>query len=422
MYLPAAIFLLLLAQGAPTALAFSPHRSLGRAAERLHRFAKRNSAGLARDLKITFQGLSVDQSEPDSGSQHRVYCVRPDAFTSLQGNATSTSPATATRTTTSSGAASATATSAFKLVESHSGSNFFDGWTFWDAADPTNGIVDFLSQSDAQSNGLIEVNSAGNAVMKVETTSTITGNRKSIRITTANTFTQGIFVLDAVHMPQGCGTWPAFWSNGPDWPTFGEIDILEGVNDYTNNQATIHTASGCTMPSGASAATLNVSSTLVGALNCAAAETNNQGCGMRSNSNITYGSGFNSVGGGVYAMAWDDNQISVNFFPRGSIPQDLLAEAPQPSTWGTPMALWPSTDCNMQKFFQNHSIIFDTTLCGDWAGGVWSSTGAPGQDTSCATRTGYSTCNAFVQGSGASFADAYWEVASVKVYQTSRTP
>ena len=76
-----------------------------------------------------------------------------------------------------------------------------------------------------QSAGLIEVNSDGNAMMKVDTTSTITGNRKSVRITTENTFTGvpeplsnplcnvklhkgGIFMLDAVHMPQGCATWP----------------------------------------------------------------------------------------------------------------------------------------------------------------------------------------------------------------------
>ena len=121
--------------------------------------------------------------------------------------------------------------------------------------------------------------------------------------------------------------------------------------------------------------------------NCAAAETNNAGCGQRSNSNTTYGSGFNSIGGGVYASTsippsrttdgfetncilacssatvnWDDNGIEVYFFPRGQIPNDLLAEAPQPSTWGTAMARWPATSCNTTQFFKNHSIIFDTTL------------------------------------------------------------
>ena len=40
-----------------------------------------------------------------------------------------------------------------------------------------------------QSDGLIEINDDGNAVLKVDTTSTISGNRKSVRITTENTFT-----------------------------------------------------------------------------------------------------------------------------------------------------------------------------------------------------------------------------------------
>jgi beta-glucanase (GH16 family) len=33
-------------------------------------------------------------------------------------------------------------------------------------------------------------------------------------------------------MPQGCTTWPAFWTVIEDgWPKSGEIDIIEGVND-----------------------------------------------------------------------------------------------------------------------------------------------------------------------------------------------
>lgn len=42
--------------------------------------------------------------------------------------------------------------------------------------------------------------------------------------------------MDSVHMPTGCGTWPAFWSNGPNWPDGGEIDIVEG-NSSTDYEA-----------------------------------------------------------------------------------------------------------------------------------------------------------------------------------------
>ena len=129
--------------------------------------------------------------------------------------------------------------------------SFFDGWDFWTDADPTHGIVDYVGQDTAvrnhpsltpfpfpflhvlqQSAGLIDIDSNGHVFMRVDTTPTVSGNRRSVRITTQYSYTGGLVLLDAVHMPTGCGTWPAFWSNGPDWPTFGEIDIVEGVNDY----------------------------------------------------------------------------------------------------------------------------------------------------------------------------------------------
>lgn len=112
------------------------------------------------------------------------------------------------------------------------------------------------------------------------------------------------------------------------------------------------------------------------------------------------------------------------FFTRGSIPADITAGTPNPSGWGTPQAMWPAASCNPFTYFQNHSAIIDTTLwcvsrnrlfalsqifyliSGDWAAGVWSGTGVPGQDQSCAAITGYSTCQAFVQANGAAFTEA----------------
>src|SRR6188768_1635436 len=36
-------------------------------------------------------------------------------------------------------------------------------------------------------------------------------------------------------------------------------------------------------------------------------------------------------------------------------------------------------------------------LSGDWQGGVWNAAGIPGQEQSCAQRTGFSTCEAFIR-------------------------
>ena len=151
--------------------------------------------------------------------------------------------------------------------------------------------------------------------MRVDTTPQVSGNRNSVRIQTQYSFSGGLVIMDSVHMPTGCGTWPAFWTNGPTWPQTGEIDIVEGVNTYTNNQATVHTNSGCELPT-SNVTALGISGSVVGGTNCAALETGNQGCGIEASQTNSFGAAFNSIGGGVYASAflflhrraWDVNR------------------------------------------------------------------------------------------------------------------
>jgi hypothetical protein len=59
-----------------------------------------------------------------------------------------------------------------------------------------------------RASGLVDVNAQGNAIMRVDTTPQISGNRQSIRITTQDSFMGGLLIMDAVHMPTGCATWP----------------------------------------------------------------------------------------------------------------------------------------------------------------------------------------------------------------------
>ncbi|KAF8746279.1 hypothetical protein AX14_000074 [Amanita brunnescens Koide BX004] len=385
-----------------------------------HLRVKAHTHSLARDIRLAFGGSLLPRSNYQS--QQVIYCKALGNGSPSSGtNATSSPSSTSAGTKTVSGTRSPGPTvsaSPWKLAESHQGSNFFNGWSFFVGSDPTNGVVQYVNQSTGQANGLVEVNSAGHAVMRVETTPTVTSTRQSIRITTLSQWNGGLFIMDAVHMPTGCGTWPAFWTNGPTWPITGEIDIVEGVNNYTNNQATVHTNVGCNMASSNGSA-LSITGTVVGGTNCAADETGNQGCGVRANTDNSFGAAFNSNGGGVYAMQWDSTGIAVYFFARSSIPADISAGAPNPASWGLPQARWAAATCNPFTFFQNHSAIFDTTLCGDWAGSAWTGSGIPGQDQSCATITGYSTCQQFVQASGSAFNEAYWEVNSVNIYQQS---
>ena len=121
MLIPTSLLMLVLVQTSQFVDAFSPHKSLLYATERLHKFAKRKGSRLARDLHVVFQAIIVE-----SDSSHPVVCVKPsDPFAALQGS--STSPASASITTTRSHGATGTnthapepsGTSAYKLVESY---------------------------------------------------------------------------------------------------------------------------------------------------------------------------------------------------------------------------------------------------------------------------------------------------------------
>lgn len=127
----------------------------------------------------------------------------------------------------------------------------------------------------------------------------------------------------------------------------------------------------------------------------------------------------------IWKVQWDETGIAVYFFPRGTTPSDIDAGTPQPANWGTPSAKWAPASCDPYKNFYDHTVIFDTTLwrvgvrcvidpsdltparcSGIWAGNVWSSSGIPGQEESCAQRTGFSTCEEYVRSNGANFREA----------------
>ena len=95
------------------------------------------------------------------------------------------------------------------------------------------------------------------------------------------------------------------FTKGPNWPSTGEIDIVEGVNSYTNDQSTIHTSPGCHLSS-SDATTLGITGSVVGGTDCSSVDTGNQGCGIRASQNNSFGAGFNSNGGGVYASTFLD--------------------------------------------------------------------------------------------------------------------
>ncbi|PHH88301.1 hypothetical protein CDD83_7712 [Cordyceps sp. RAO-2017] len=306
------------------------------------------------------------------------------------------------------------ADSQYSLATVYDRRNFFQSFDFFTEPDPTHGFVEYVDQATARQDGLIGYSPAnGSVIMGVDyKTHNPARGRKSVRVTSKQSFTHGLFVADIAHMPSStCGVWPAFWMFGPNWPTSGEIDIIEGVNSQAQGAVTLHTAPGCSVSNAGS-----LPSTYMKAADCGAAGSSG-GCGQQTADGRNYGSGFNAVRGGVYATEWTSDHIAVWFFPRAAIPRDVAAGRPVPASWGAPMARFAGgPGCDIDSHFAENRLVFDTTFCGDWAGNpsVWSS------DATCAAKA--ATCEDYVAANPGAFRDAFWEIQSVKVYSQEQQP
>lgn len=118
-----------------------------------------------------------------------------------------------------------------------------------------------------------------------------------------------------------------------------------------------------------------------------------------------------------YAMEWTDKAIRMWFFPRSAIPQSITDGNPDPSAFGTPMANFEGS-CDIGNEFQAQQLIIDTTFCGDWAGGVYGSSGCPMSNPSNAVES----CVNYVAQNPTAYANAYWEINSIKIYQQDAAP
>ncbi|KAG9000521.1 hypothetical protein FRB94_005371 [Tulasnella sp. JGI-2019a] len=302
--------------------------------------------------------------------------------------------------------ASTVAATTYTIADSFIGPTFLTGFNWEAIADPTHGAVNYVDQATAIAQNLTYTSSDTfimRADYKTVTNFPTTAGRNSVRIRSNKEYTTAVTVLNLRHMPVGCGTWPAFWSTlESNWPTNGEIDIIEGVNDVSPNQSTLHTTAGCTM----AASTMTQTGTLV-TTDCNTADNGNSGCGVQTTKANSYGPGLNSAGGGYYAMERTSTYIKIWFWAKNeaSIPTDITSGATtvNPANWGTPTADFVATNCAFSHFGP-HNIIINLTFCGDWAGAVYPST--------CP-----STCNAYVNTTPSAFQNAYWDIASLKVYE-----
>ncbi|KXH43155.1 endo-beta-glucanase [Colletotrichum simmondsii] len=297
----------------------------------------------------------------------------------------------------------------YKLSDTYSGENFFDGFNYFNTYDPTGGMVHYVGADEAASRNLTYATSS-TAVLRVDHTTGNTSSpdastgRFSVRVESKTQYDKGLFIFDVKHTPYGCASWPALWFSDPNnWPDAGEIDVMEAINQGTDgNQMTLHTTSGCEM----SVKRKQTGSTLQS--DCKNTTNGNAGCGVEGKAS-TYGSDFNAGGGGYMAMEWRDEGIRVWQFARDSVPSDITgASSPDPSTWGEALADFPNTACDMSSHFSNQSLIINIDVCGSLVEAKYADSGCGG-----------SSCSDFQANNPDAFKTAYWEFGAFNFYTAS---
>ncbi|KII86650.1 glycoside hydrolase family 16 protein [Plicaturopsis crispa FD-325 SS-3] len=286
------------------------------------------------------------------------------------------------------------------------GPGFNDFFSYEAIPDPTHGRVNYVDGPTAQSANLTFA-SADTFILRGDDTTMLAATdpgRNSVRLVSNTLYTTHVAIFNMRHMPEGCSTWPAVWETGPNWPSTGELDIVEGVNNQANDQTTLHTNPGCAIPA------FGVPQTgIVENMDCNALVPGNIGCGISATAPNSFGPGFNTAGGGIYAAERTDDFVKVWFWSAsgGNPPADVLAGGDNVNTdgWGVPHAFFSNAACDLADMFGPNSIIINLTFCGDWAGSTYgTSDGCPGD------------CVDYVNNNPAAFANAYFDFASINVY------
>eukprot|EP01083_Nonionella_stella_P018778 52215_1 len=299
----------------------------------------------------------------------------------------------------------------WNLTREYRGETFFDDWTFFTDIDPTNGFVDYVPKEQALNKRYTKILPNSSVYIGTDYQNIATDNgRESVRISTNTVFNYGIFIAQITHVPEGCGTWPAYWvlggdGLGCDWPACGEMDILEACNQFTFNSVSLHTTEGCDFTG---VTGINVTAR-TRSTNCYTSYPDHLGCTFELEEG-SFGSAFNKLGGGVYAFQWTDHNLSVWFWNMKDVPANAQSMEPAPETWGTPSAFWPWGSWCRGSYLRDIRLILDLTFCGDWSGGVFYD--------GCAQTVNDTDCAHFVKNNPSYFEKAYWMIDYIRVFNS----
>jgi hypothetical protein len=307
----------------------------------------------------------------------------------------------------------------YTLTDEYTADNFFDKFDFYvtaiDGADPTEGYVNYRSQADAESLGLIS-SSDGKIYIGPDTNQTYssTGSgRDSVRVMSKAKYNQGLMIAKFSHMPvQSCGSWPAFWSYGSPWLSSGEIDYYEGWNDLGSNVMALHTnktiAGQCLLTTTGVAAEVTTQDCDDRKEDTSINQYVGTGCGVADTTGV-----WSSTTGATFAMQWTDQHIKVwNWLPS-NVPADITAGSPDPDansdSWGLPQLLVEENNCDLNSAFSDQQLVFNIDFCGLTAGNsvLWGET--------CSAMG--NSCVDYVASTPEAFAETYFEIEKIQFYE-----
>ncbi|TYJ55463.1 hypothetical protein B9479_003853 [Cryptococcus floricola] len=281
--------------------------------------------------------------------------------------------------------------------------NTTNGYTFW---------------ATAQNTSLLRTTSSGTTILAVDNTSSVAydSKRYAPKLLSESLYDVGtVWVMDAVHMPYGCSVWPAFWTQGANWPEGGEIDIMEGINNQVTNVIALHTSNTttCTVDS---SSTSSFSGTVENN-DCNNSLNNGAGCTVKDENEKSYGAGFAEAGGGVYVGEYAEDGIRVWFITRADVPESLTVDASSldTSTLGTPVAEYLASTCEIDKAFSPQTLTINIALCGDFAG-------IPALlEQTCPALVGDATCYTtyVINDQSTTYAQAYFEINYINVFSSN---
>lgn len=259
------------------------------------------------------------------------------------------------------------------------------GWTYFESPnwiDPPKGNETFSNTEPTHSmvtyiDGLLGNNFDGSTPDKLVTRVIQKGNAlTAVRISTVESFNQGLFIMKVKQIPSGKYVWPSWWLLGSTakpnaWAMNGEIDIIEGGwnANTVRNTSTLHTQGttcnknnkNCfSLPSPTTPNTCGTDSSQPCPFN---------GCEKQFDNTNSFGKAFK---GGFFALELKKaGSIRIWMFLDGHQPKNLNDNATRIDT-----SNWPKTNSegveyidfsadNCKDTFDKMHIIINTAVGGD---------------------------------------------------------